>query len=612
MSRPRTSVNKDTRLWRTLATTLAVTLSLVGTMATRAHAAAALAEVLILGPTVPLGINSLEYKIITGSTSVTIPSVGLTGLGKSAYIATSASDWLTQLAANPPYKAIVLGDPNCAQSTTVPVAWASTAAAASALATAATGNVVIIGTDPTVHPGSGGTRGAQLWKSAIGFALADFATDGTGAVIALSCYYDYGGAPTPTLVPVLSGFGIFMTQQTSCGVTSANTVAIVAIHPALAGLSSTSLSNWSCSVHEGFTSWPTSSFMPLAVATDTTLPASLLNFTAADGTKGFPYILARGRTLTPVAGGLLKVCKVADLGVAVGTSFSFTAGSSTFTVPAGPAPGGTCVVGPTFTVGSTVTVAETIPPGHVVSSITVAPPSQLVGTPNLAAGSVNITIGSGVTEVTFTDKRTGFIEICKNGHVRGNFTFTVNPGGLGPFVVPAGACSPAIEVAAGSVMIQEMPTTGTTMFGCSTIPAGNQVACNTVAQTSTVTVVPGNVSAMTIAFVTNRPTIDHIGAIDHAIITLACAPNPARLGQPVTCTAKVKAVESKIGTPTGAVSFMEGSTLLAAVQLSADGTAAFTISTLVVGTHAIVVSYSGDENFEQSASQQFNVAIERP
>jgi hypothetical protein len=208
---------------------------------------------------------------------------------------------------------------------------------------------------------------------------------------------------------------------------------------------------------------------------------------------------------TGTGDGVLKVCKVAGPGVAVGTSFSFTVGGNTFTVPAGPTPGGTCVVGPSFPVGSNVTVAETIPAGDTVASITVAPPGQLVGTPNLAGGSVNITIGSGVTEVTYTDKRTGFLEICKNGEVGGNFTFSVNPGGLGPFVVPAGACSPAIEVAAGPVIINELPTPGAIMVGCATIPASQQGSCNPGAQTSTVTVVPGDVSTMTIAFVTNRP-----------------------------------------------------------------------------------------------------------
>ncbi|HVT61703.1 MAG TPA: hypothetical protein VHR45_25310 [Thermoanaerobaculia bacterium] len=41
-----------------------------------------------------------------------------------------------------------------------------------------------------------------------------------------------------------------------------------------------------------------------------------------------------------------------------------------------------------------------------------------MGTPNLTLGSVNITIGTGVTEVTYANKNTGFLEICKTGNAR--------------------------------------------------------------------------------------------------------------------------------------------------------------------------------------------------
>jgi hypothetical protein len=273
------------------------------------------------------------------------------------------------------------------------------------------------------------------------------------------------------------------------------------------------------------------------------------------------------------------------------------------------------VVGPTFPVGANVTVAETVPVGDTVSSITVEPAGQIVGTPNLATGSVNVTIGSGVTEVTYTDNRTGFLEICKRGRVKTrSFTFSVNA--LGPFVVPAGSCSPAIEVPAGSVDIHEVPTAGTSMVACATIPASQQGPCNLGTQTSTVTVTPGDVSAQTIAFITNRTTFGGTGTaraiLGDTATTVSCAPNPAPVRGAVTCTAKVTAVSPGTGAPTGTVSFIEGDTTLATVQLSIDGTAAFTISTLVTGTHAIVAAYGGDTDFDQSVSQQFNATVEQP
>jgi len=239
-----------------------------------------------------------------------------------------------------------------------------------------------------------------------------------------------------------------------------------------------------------------------------TAPPIQCGFYTGNSTFGAGYTNHAGYdnwvcTITPM--GYLKVCKVAGPGVAVGTSFTFTSGSSKFTVPAGPPPGGTCAIGPSLPVGTNATVIETIPSGDAVSSITVAPPGQLVST-NLATGTATVTIGSGVTEVTYTDYSTmGYLEICKQGDLdtKGNFTFTVNPGNLGPFSVPPGYCSPAIQVTAGQVVITEAPTAGIVMSGCATVPASQQGACNLPNQTSTVTVAPGDVSAETIAIIRN-------------------------------------------------------------------------------------------------------------
>jgi hypothetical protein len=601
------------RCLRILAATLTTSLSLAGLATTPAFATD---DVLILGPTLG-GPTSPEYLIVTSTGAVPgFPSV--TGLGLTAHIATTSADWVAQLSATPRYKAIVMGDPGCVGSPTVPLAWTTTTTAA--LKAVATGNTVVIGTDPVIHPGAGGTRGIQLLRSAINFAVSGFTADGTGSVIVLSCYY--GGAPAGTPVPVLDAFSSTPnTFKVQGGIPCTGDVAIVASSPALTGLTGGpggTLSAWGCSVHEGFNNWD-ASFIPLAIAID--VPAALKTYPAADP-KGFPYILARGRDLvvTTEDTGILKICKVAGTGITVGTSFTFTAGSSTVTVPAGPAPGGTCMVGPSFPVGTSVTVTEMIPAGDTVSSISVAPPGQLLGTPNLAGGSVNVAIGSGVTEVTFTDNRTGFIEICKKGDVTGTFNFTVSPGGLGPFAVPAGACSPAIAVAAGPVTIHELPSRGGSMVACSSLPASQQGPCNITTQTSTVTVVPGDVSTMTIAFVTNRrvsfppgdlgaATPTHTHASGATTVAIGCTPNPASASRPVTCTAKVAAVEPKKSTPTGAVSFSEGNTSLGKAQLTGEGNAALTIPTLTPGLHAIIASYDGDADFQQSVSEQSNITV---
>lgn len=199
--------------------------------------------------------------------------------------------------------------------------------------------------------------------------------------------------------------------------------------------------------------------------------------------------------------GQLKICKVAGPGIAVGTPFKFAVESFGVVVPAGPAPGGYCVLGPSVPVGSVVSVQEGVPPGISVSSITVEPANRALGN-DLGSGTVKVTAGSGVTEVTYTNERakTGYLEICKAGDVKGDFTFTVNPGALGPFTVPAGACSPAIEVTAGNVTISEAQNPYA-IVASATLPASRQGPWT--ANTSTITVVPGDISTQTIVTITN-------------------------------------------------------------------------------------------------------------
>ncbi len=69
-------------------------------------------------------------------------------------------------------------------------------------------------------------------------------------------------------------------------------------------------------------------------------------------------------------------------------------------------------------------------------------------------------------------------------------------------------------------------------------------------------------------------------------------------GQSVTFTANVS---SASGTPTGTVSFSDGTTLFGTVAL-AGGSAALSTSALLPGAHTITANYSGDSNFSPSSA----------
>ena len=78
-------------------------------------------------------------------------------------------------------------------------------------------------------------------------------------------------------------------------------------------------------------------------------------------------------------------------------------------------------------------------------------------------------------------------------------------------------------------------------------------------------------------------------------LTLSSSLNPAPYGATGTIKATVKAVAPGTGTPAGTVTFLEGETALATVQLS-GASAALPLKTLPPGSHAITAAYSGDPN----------------
>jgi len=227
--------------------------------------------------------------LILGSTVTPDPATGISpeqlaaqNLGLSVEVADDA-DWAGKTAADfAAYKAIVMGDPTCSTMDASPVAPAI--ANQSTWGPDITGNVVLIGADPSFHVVFDGNSSAeQLTADSIQFAAAD--TGHTGAYIGLSCYYAFADANTP--VPLLNALGpnAFTVQGDTQG-QCFNSAHIVATSPALSGLTDATLSNWNCSVAETFQQF-SPAFSVLAVALDTPNGSYL----ASDPTAGSPFIL---------------------------------------------------------------------------------------------------------------------------------------------------------------------------------------------------------------------------------------------------------------------------------------------------------------------------------
>jgi|SRR5579862_3320658 len=149
------------------------------------------------------------------------------------------------------------------------------------------------GTDPSNHYSGGEAGAGELIDNGITFVASGKNAAGapnTGFYFALAHYWDALDTGTITC---LSEFGEFdMRGNLDCYDDSH----IVASSPALGSLDDAALSNWSCSVHEAFSNYPTTGingFQALAIANGIIGVGSQ---TFGDGTVGLPYIISRGAT----------------------------------------------------------------------------------------------------------------------------------------------------------------------------------------------------------------------------------------------------------------------------------------------------------------------------
>ena len=125
-------------------------------------------------------------------------------------------------------------------------------------------------------------------------------------------------------------------------------------------------------------------------------------------------------------------------------------------------------------------------------------------------------------------------------------------------------------------------------------PSAGTVLGAGASQTLSVTFTPTNTTDYAAATQTVQLTVNRASTT----ATLGTSVNPALLQSPVTLTATVS---SSMGTPTGSVNFMNGTTLLGSSELS-SGVATLTTSSLATGSDPITAVYSGNTDFTGSSS----------
>jgi hypothetical protein len=263
--------------------------------------------------------------------------------------------------------------------------------------------------------------------------------------------------------------------------------------------------------------------------------------------------------------GQLKVCKAGGSGVTQGQLFTIRVNNTEYLVPAG-----FCVLAGQFALNTQVTIQEVIPPGYYVAAISTRPSSSLQSK-DTTAGRAVVQIGSGVTEVIYTNlpsgvptstprptetpgtgtpQPTGRLQICKEAgdpSVTGYFNFRFQSR---TFRVPVGACSVLVHVGVGALTVTEDERSGFTVENIYTIPADRLISKDLNGRSATIQIVEGTAASQTILVFRNHS----VGTTPTATPTITVTgptPTPSHTPTPtVTGSASPTPTNTATSTPT--------------------------------------------------------------
>jgi hypothetical protein len=308
------------------------------------------------------------------------------------------------------------------------------------------------------------------------------------------------------------------------------------------------------------------------------------------------------------APGAYAVSITAGDGHAAGASQNFTwnVGATTSTVTSSTSPS---------LYGQTVTFTATVTPvvsgsGTPTGTVTFLDGATVLGTGTLGGGvatfsSATLTIGGhSITAVyggdsNFTSSTSNAVsQAVTQDSTSTGLVSSANPSVVGQavtFTATVSAASPGSGTPGGAVTFMDGTTT------LDTVTLSNGVATFT---TSALAVGGHSITAVYSGdgnFTGSSSNVGQTVGQDGTSTSLTASPDPSVVGQAVTFTATVSASSPGAGTPTGTVTFQDGSTTLGTGTLS-GGVATFSISTLAVGGHSITAAYGGDTDFTGSTS----------
>lgn len=317
--------------------------------------------------------------------------------------------------------------------------------------------------------------------------------------------------------------------------------------------------------------------------------------------SGTPVLSTTATTSSPVGNYQITVMQ-GTLAATSNYTFSLVAGTlqvtyvGTQTITFSPIANVTYGVAP-FTVNASATSGLPV----TISVVSGSNVSLSGSTSTLIDGTVTV---SGAGAVTLQANQAGNGSYPAAAAV--NQSFTVNPA---PLAVKAsnvtyvyGAPTTLTGTVTGTVTGDSFTETFTTSAGSVTpVPAGSYTITPAVTAN-------GNTKAAnySITYTTGTLTVNKAGSSTG----LSASTTNANLGAAVLLTATVTSATS--GTPTGTVTFMDGTTTLGTGTLNSSGVASLSVTTMPAGSNAVVAMYGGDGNFQASANSPVTIIVTAP
>lgn len=263
--------------------------------------------------------------------------------------------------------------------------------------------------------------------------------------------------------------------------------------------------------------------------------------------------------------------------------------------------------------GDPVTLRASVLPSAATGNVQFFDGSTSLGTSTLSNGSTSLTVtlASGthpISEVYLGDANYSgstsltFPEIV-NSPTSTTIASSPNPSSFNQAVTLTATLSPSsapngIQFYDGNTALgTALPTNGTATLTVSSLSVGSHSL--RAAYSGAIGFLPS--SSPTLTQTVNRAATTTM---------LASSLNPSNSGESVTFSATVTSAGALNAPITGTVQFKDGSTLLGTTTLS-SGLASFTTSNLSVATHSITASYTGDSNYNPSASPVLSQVVNR-